>query len=100
MADTLFESAMAPVGTRNRRANHRSFSVPDDATGPFTPASPASESFFEAPSICKLFSTRKPAPLLDLRDLAPEASRTPHRMPRSGRFRPDLWGPGAKGGAF
>ncbi len=34
----------------------------------------------------------KPASLLDLRDLAPEATRTPHRVPRIGQPHPESVG--------
>ena len=42
--------------------------------------------------LCKLFRALKPAQILEMRDLAPQAFGTPHRMPEKRQNRPELVG--------
>ena len=43
---------------------------------------------FDNLPLCKLCRGLKPSQILDLRDLAPQALGTPHRMPEDRRLRP------------
>ena len=70
----VFEGGTFQSAGRCRPAWHESPSRPHFSSSPN----------FRWEPICKLCEARKPAMLLDLRDLAPKVFRTPHRMAGKG----------------